>query len=116
MDRAARLICAGSALVDGGPGVRFEVGGGESPAAPAFAIRYAGRVCAYLNRCAHIGVQLDWLPGRFFDDSGIYLICAMHGALYAPDSGHCVGGPCRNAGLVPLGVIEREGGVYLGSE
>ena len=58
-------------------------------------------------------IELDWLPGRFFDDSRRYLICATHGALYAPDSGRCVAGPCQNGRLEVLPVVERDGGVFL---
>lgn len=112
MAEAARLICASADLAEGGKGVRFEIeeGGGKQP---AFAVRHGGKVHAYVNRCAHIGVELDWMPGEFFDDSGLYLICATHGAIYLPDSGKCVGGPCRGAGLTPLAVSEQDGGVYL---
>lgn len=112
MAEAARLICASAALAEGGKGVRFEVEtGGE--ALPAFAVRHGGKVRAYVNRCAHIGVELDWMPGEFFDDSGLYLICATHGAIYLPDSGQCVAGPCRGARLTPLAVSEQDGNVYL---
>ena len=46
------VVCASGALADGGDGVRFEVRrGGET--ASAFAVRYEGRVYAYVNRCAH---------------------------------------------------------------
>lgn len=106
------MICPSAAVVEGGEGVRFcvrRVTGEE----PAFLVRYQGRVRAYLNRCAHVPVELDWLPGRFFDDSGLYLICATHGALYEPESGRCVAGPCRGGRLIPLKVEERDGGVYL---
>ena len=51
--------------------------------AAAFAVRFRGRVRAFLNRCGHLPVELDWEEGRFFDASGLYLICATHGALYA---------------------------------
>jgi nitrite reductase/ring-hydroxylating ferredoxin subunit len=108
----ARLICAGGDLVEGGDGVRFDIErNGET--APAFAIRHGGRVCAYLNRCAHIAMELDWKPGKFFDADGEYLICSTHGALYAPENGACRGGPCRGAGLTVLSVFEAEGKVYL---
>jgi nitrite reductase/ring-hydroxylating ferredoxin subunit len=70
-------------------------------------------VHAYINRCAHVPIELDWLPGRFFDSSRHFLICATHGAMYAPDSGYCVQGPCRGARLEPVAVIERDGGVFL---
>lgn len=107
-----RLICASGELVDGGDGVRFETEW-QGAAEPAFAVRYRGRVYAYLNRCAHVPIEIDWQPGRFFDFSGLYLVCAVHGALYAPESGACVGGRCNGKGLRPLVVTEREGRVYL---
>ena len=112
MAEGERLICASAALVDGGPGVRFTVPryGVEEP---AFAIRFRGRVYAYLNRCGHVPVELDWQHGEFFDLSKLYLICATHGALYAPENGRCLGGRCNGRGLVAIPVAEREGHVYL---
>jgi nitrite reductase/ring-hydroxylating ferredoxin subunit len=109
------MLCASTALVNGGPGVRFTVWY-RGRAEPAFAIRHAHAVHAYLNRCAHKLVELDWEPGRFFDGGGHHLICATHGALYEPASGSCVAGPCRGAALVPLPVEERDGAVWLAGE
>ena len=83
---------------------------------PGFALRFRGQVHAYLNRCAHLPVELDWQPGQFFDHSGLYLICATHGALYAPDSGRCMGGRCAGKGLTAVGVIEHDGQVLLNGE
>jgi len=108
----ARLICASSELVESGDGVRFEIDW-NGAAAPAFAIRHRGRVHGYLNRCAHIAMELDWMPGKFFDMEGEYLICSTHGALYAPESGACRGGPCRGAALVRLNMFETDGKVYM---
>lgn len=105
------LICDAGALSEGGRGVRFTVqrhGRDE----PAFAVRYDGAVRAFLNRCGHVPVELDWTEGRFFDLSGLYLICSTHGAMYLP-SGRCVGGPCSGRGLVPLAVEEADGKVFL---
>ena len=107
-----RLICASEALSDGGPGVRFTVtryGRDE----PAFVVRFRGRVFAYFNRCGHVPVELDWQHNEFFDDSKLYLICATHGALYAPETGRCLGGRCNGKGLMPLPVIERNGAIYF---
>jgi nitrite reductase/ring-hydroxylating ferredoxin subunit len=110
-----RLICASAELADRGRGMRFEVlRHGETE--PAFAVRFEGQVHAYLNRCAHVPVQLDWAEGEFFDFSGLYLSCATHGATYLPESGRCVAGPCKGARLVPVAVVERDGGVYLREE
>ncbi|NJD24569.1 MAG: Rieske 2Fe-2S domain-containing protein [Betaproteobacteria bacterium] len=107
-----RLICAGTDLADGGRGVRFSV---ERPAGAveAFAIRHGGRVYAYLNACGHIPAQLDWVPGEFFDDSKLYLICSVHGALYAPESGACLSGRCAGKGLKALRVRESENNIFL---
>lgn len=112
MAATARLICLSADLVEGGPGVRFSVGqhGGDEP---AFVVRYRGRALAYLNRCGHVPVELDWQPGQFFDDSKIYLICATHGALYSPADGRCLGGRCQGRGLTPLAVAERDGAIYF---
>ncbi len=110
-----RLIGRAADLVDGGAGIRFEVEGKGGPE-PAFVVRFRGKVHAYVNRCRHVPVELDWQPGEFFDTSGLYLICATHGALYAPDTGYCVGGPCAGKGLVPVTVIERDGQIFWKDE
>lgn len=107
-----RLICASEEVVEGGDGVRFEVSR-HGERVPAFAIRYAGTVRGFLNRCAHVPVELDWLPGKFFDLTGHYLICAVHGAHYSPLSGRCELGPCKGASLIPLPLLERDGQLFL---
>ena len=107
-----RLICDSDALVDGGEGVCFEVQW-QGSAEPAFAVRFRSHVYAYLNRCSHVPMQLDWQQGRFFDFTGLYLVCSTHGALYAPESGACLGGRCNGKGLRPLAVVERDGRIYL---
>ena len=112
MAGAARLICASQALADSGGGVRFEVEYFGAPA-PAFAIRYRGRVHAYLNRCAHVAMELDWQEGVFFDLDGRDLLCSTHGATYEASSGRCIGGPCNGTPLVKLLVEERDGMVYF---
>lgn len=106
------MICASAALADGGNGFRFEIET-EAGMLSAFVVRFRGKVFGYLNRCAHIGIEMDWQPGEFFDDSGLYLVCATHGATYLPDSGKCIAGPCRGAHLTRLEIFEQDSGVYL---
>lgn len=103
-------LCQSEALQEGGAAVPFDVMF-ESEAQRAFAIRYEGRAHAYLNRCAHVPVEMDFQPDQFFDDSGQWLLCASHGAAYAPDTGACAGGPCQG-GLVRVGMSERDGQVF----
>ena len=107
-----RLICPSGALADSGRGVRFEVEFFGQPA-PAFAVRDRGEVHAYLNRCAHVAMELDWQEGLFFDADGRDLLCSTHGAAYDARSGRCVGGPCNRSPLVKLRVEERGGQVYF---
>jgi nitrite reductase/ring-hydroxylating ferredoxin subunit len=101
------LICDSLALANGGKGVRFDADG-----RPAFVVRHEDRVHAYFNRCAHVPTELDWNEGEFFDSSGLYLICATHGALYDPANGTCLGGRCNGVGLQGLTVVERGDKVY----
>jgi nitrite reductase/ring-hydroxylating ferredoxin subunit len=107
-----RVICSSADLADLGDGVRFEVNVGGRPE-PAFAVRYRGRVYAYLNRCAHMPMELDWKAGKFFDVWGLHLICSTHGATYAPDTGRCLRGPCFEEGLISVPVEERNGRVIM---
>lgn len=103
-------LCNSADLLDGGLAVPFDVvHGGQT--CRAFAIRWEGAVYAYLNRCAHIAMEMDWQPNRFFDDTGRWLLCSTHGAVYRPDTGACAGGPCRG-GLVPIAVTESGGVVH----
>ena len=34
---------------------------------PAFVVRHMQGVSAFINRCAHRDLELDWSPGEFFD-------------------------------------------------
>jgi nitrite reductase/ring-hydroxylating ferredoxin subunit len=105
------LICRAQALVDGGKGTRFQMQWGTKTIA-CFAVRYRGTVQAYLNCCPHQGTELDWVEGQFFDDSGLYLLCATHGAVFVPHTGACCAGPCKGQSLIRVNVEEVDGGVY----
>ncbi len=104
-------ICVSDALAVRGKGIRFPVtAGGEDTT--GFVVRCDGGVRAYLNRCAHVPIELDWNEGEFFDSSGLYLMCSTHGAIYLPESGRCAGGPCRGGRLRPITVLEKDNQVY----
>ena len=78
-------LCNSAELVEGGQAVSFDVvHQGESMR--AFAIRFEGAPHAYLNRCTHIAMEMD----------------------YQPDTGDCAGGPCRGA-LVKITLSEHDG-------
>lgn len=103
-------LCNSHDLRDGSLAVPFDlIFAGQT--CRAFAIRHKGAAYAYLNRCSHVAMEMDWQPNRFFDDSGQWLLCSTHGAVYDPATGACRGGPCRG-GLTPVPLLEREGVVY----
>lgn len=103
-------LCNSAELLDSSRAVSFDVVYlGQS--CRAFAIRFEGAVHAYLNRCAHVPMEMDYQPDRFFDSTGLWLMCATHGAIYHPASGACRGGPCRG-GLVKIVVEERDAVVH----
>lgn len=104
-------ICDVSALEERGKGMRFPVtAGGED--ATGFVVRFSGLAHGYLNRCAHIPIELDWNDGDFFESSGLYLICSTHGAMYAPETGRCEGGPCRGRSLRRIEIMEKDNQVF----
>jgi len=107
-DRIA--LCRSDDLVDGGLAVPFDVVY-QGQSCWAFAVRFEGQAHAYLNRCAHVAMEMDFQPNRFFDTTGRWLICATHGALYQPATGRCMSGPCRH-GLVKIDLSEQSGVVH----
>jgi nitrite reductase/ring-hydroxylating ferredoxin subunit len=115
MSSVNKFVGNTASIQEGGKGLRFYVKDSSGESIPAFAIRFDGQVYAYLNRCGHIAVQLDYLPGEFFSDDGRTLMCATHGAEYAPDTGACLGGPCYGIGLEPLTVRDQKGQLVLHS-
>ena len=103
-------LCNSRDLLDGGLAVPFDIlYAGQT--CRAFAVRFEGRPHAYLNRCTHVAMELDYQPNRVFDDTGQWLLCATHGAAYAPDTGECAGGPCRG-GLIKVDLTEADGVVH----
>jgi len=79
----------------------------------AFLINYQGTFHAYVNRCRHMTTPLDFVRYQFFTEDGRRLICLTHGALYEPDSGVCVEGPCKGLALYRLPVLIDRGEVLV---
>ena len=80
----------------------------------AFIVNYEGTYYAYVNRCPHAGSLLDWWPNEFLTEDGRHLVCATHGAIFAPDTGRCVEGPCPGARLDSLPVERRGESLIVG--
>ncbi|OEY66518.1 Rieske (2Fe-2S) protein [Marinobacter sp. X15-166B] len=78
-----------------------------------FVISLNGLIAAYVNRCPHLGIELNWMPGRFFDLERTFIQCATHGALFTPDRGTCIAGPCQGDALSPLEWTLADGAVLV---
>jgi nitrite reductase/ring-hydroxylating ferredoxin subunit len=42
------------------------------------------------------------VENEFFDEDNKFIVCATHGALYQPQSGVCVAGPCNGKNLIAM--------------
>jgi len=110
-DTVPVLLCAGSALKEGGHAHVWDVLEYGRPQR-AFVLRFDGMVHAYINRCLHVPVEMDWQPGEFLDSDKRFIVCSIHGATYEPKDGRCVGGPCGRGRLTAVVVQERQGEVH----
>lgn len=86
----------------------FRLGGGDWPLR-GFVVQAAGGLHAYVNRCAHLALPLNYLPDRFLTHDGSALLCHMHGAIFTKDTGYCLAGPCSGLSLttVPIIVVDE---------
>jgi len=100
-------LCARSELED--PGTRgFEVDCGAQQTVALFVVLKDGVLSAYRNRCPHTGAPLNWLPDQFLDLENSFIECAIHGALFRPEDGYCLRGPCAGGSLdsIDLQLVE----------
>ncbi len=86
----------------GDPGAReFFVGDGDWPFR-GFLVQVDGALRAYANVCPHKRHPLNLTDDEFLVPGQKLLHCASHGALFEPESGLCVFGPCAGRSLTAL--------------
>ncbi|MGB0747209.1 MAG: Rieske (2Fe-2S) protein [Magnetospiraceae bacterium] len=76
-------------------------------------IRKGDQVVAYENACPHTGAPLDTEAGRFLDYRKEFILCTLHGAMFAIEDGSSVWGPTGGKGLSPVSVKVVEGKIQL---
>jgi nitrite reductase/ring-hydroxylating ferredoxin subunit len=98
-------LCAVSEVAEGHP-----VLARLTPSSSVILLRLAGgTLVAYRNACPHMGIELDWDARRLLSRNGRYLQCTGHGALFRPEDGICIAGPCAGEALTALPVrIEHD--------
>lgn len=94
-------------LVDNGKPLLFQLPNGQN----AFVIRWQGQLRGWINECQHASVPMDF-EGDVLESGRQFILCPYHGAIYQPDTGKCVGGPCRGASLDAVPVAERDGQIW----
>ena len=121
------VICPRSALAPGRKAFRFQVQSADVPPftgnsadpdeyLPAFLIQFEQGYYAYLNRCAHLPMELDWNPGEVFSEDGQTIVCSTHYAVYAPRTGDCLRGPCpKGSRLIPLPITVLHEAIFFGN-
>jgi nitrite reductase/ring-hydroxylating ferredoxin subunit len=75
-----------------------------------FVIRRGEGVVGYVDRCPHMGLPLAQQLDAYLTGDGGLIACSWHGALFAIDTGLCVGGPCTGQRLHawPVQVIDGQ--------
>lgn len=77
-----------------------------------FVIRAGGGVRGYVDSCPHTGQPLSTFGDRYMTKDGRWLFCTGHGALFRPEDGAAISGPCTH-GLTPWPVEVRDGAVVV---
>jgi nitrite reductase/ring-hydroxylating ferredoxin subunit len=98
--------------IEEGKAVEFTYKSGED-LLDIFILLKDGEIYGFKNTCPHAGTPLNMLPGKFMERTGKYLMCHTHGALFMPDTGECVGGPCTGSYLTQIAVEVKEGAVIV---
>jgi nitrite reductase/ring-hydroxylating ferredoxin subunit len=66
-----------------------------------FVVRLGEEVRGYVDRCPHAGLPLAQKLDDYMTPDGAMIACSWHGALFSPDTGDCLGGPCAGQKLTP---------------
>jgi nitrite reductase/ring-hydroxylating ferredoxin subunit len=74
-----------------------------------FVVRRGEQVRGYVDRCPHMGLPLAQRLDDYLAPSGELIACSWHGALFRPEDGRCIGGPCAGQSLTPWPVAVAGG-------
>ncbi len=109
--KSARTWVAAVGEIEHGQSKKFRLRRGQREF-EALLVNFEGRHFAYINRCPHTGITLDWVNNQFFSSDQRYLMCATHGAVFQPPTGECIWGPCVGLSLQSVPVVIEQGRIY----
>ncbi|MBT8140713.1 MAG: Rieske (2Fe-2S) protein [Gammaproteobacteria bacterium] len=101
------LICSVSDVEEG------QSRGFECDGKTLFVVKKDGALHTYLNRCPHLGIELEYREDEFLDDDGSLIQCSTHGALFSIDAGDCLSGPCFGDRLTRANTRIENNKLYL---
>lgn len=79
-----------------------------------FIIKHDEQFHAYHNQCPHLGIPLNWQPDDFLSLDKAHIQCSTHGALFNPEDGYCIVGPCSGQNLTKLKIENKtESGLWV---
>ncbi len=64
-----------------------------------FATRRGDAVHGFVDRCPHAGLPMAQKLDEYLTPDGRFIACSWHGALFDPETGACLGGPCLGQSL-----------------
>jgi nitrite reductase/ring-hydroxylating ferredoxin subunit len=70
-----------------------------------FVVNHQGELYAYVNRCCHVPMTMDWVDNQFMTEDKEFIQCATHGACYQPETGECVSGPPFGEFLIRVPIV-----------
>ena len=92
-------LCRFEELADpGAQGFCFQIG---EDVFRGFVVRRGALVSGWLDRCPHLGLPLTLGDDRYLTLGGEHILCCSHGALFRPEDGFCIAGPCAGDALAP---------------
>ena len=109
-DPGTRLCALGDLADPGAKGFEFRKG---DALFAGFVVRKGPSVFGYIDRCPHAGWPLAMAQDRYLTREGDLILCSGHGALFRPDDGICIGGPCGGKRLSPWPVRVQDGAVFV---
>lgn len=74
-----------------------------------FVVRKGGAIHGYVDRCPHQGLPLARKLDDYLTDRKDFIVCSWHGALFRPEDGACMGGPCSGTHLTSWPVRVDDG-------
>lgn len=82
-----------------------------------FVVRHQDQLYGWRNACPHYDfARMNWRKDAFLDADGTRIVCAAHGALFMPDTGTCILGPCLGQSLTPVPLTLRGGDVLIDAD